>query len=137
VVDRRKLSSRLQLLESYLTELRSLRNVSREEFLREGRIHHLAERFLHLASECVLDIAQHIIADEGYVQAPTNKATMDVLQEEGVLEPELAKRMRRWMGFRNVLVHLYADIDHGKSYDVIQNDLADLEEFAAAVSRFL
>lgn len=137
MVDRRKLSSRLEALESYLVELRTFQSVGREEFVREPALHHLAERYLHLACECVLDIAQHVIADEGYPQASTNKATMDVLQEEGILDPELAERMRRWMGFRNVLVHLYVDIDHGQSYDAIRNDLGDLEEFAAAVSRFL
>ena len=39
--------------------------------MREPGLHHLAERFLHLACECVLDIAHHIISDEGYRQPET------------------------------------------------------------------
>jgi Protein of unknown function DUF86 len=69
VVDRQKLSTRLDALDGYLVELASFRSVSREEFSQEGTVHHLAERFLHLACECVLDIAQHVIADQGYRQA--------------------------------------------------------------------
>jgi uncharacterized protein YutE (UPF0331/DUF86 family) len=41
------------------------------------------------------------------------------------------------MSFRNVLVHLYLDIDHGRVYDAIREDLGDFEAFASAMSRFL
>jgi uncharacterized protein YutE (UPF0331/DUF86 family) len=137
VVDRLKLSSRLDALECYLVELRSFRSVGGEEFVREPAIHHLAERYLELACACILAIAQHVIADEGYRQASTYKETMDVLRDEGLLSQDLAERLRKWMGLRNLLVHLYLDIDHREVYEAIQNDLGDLEEFAAAMSRFL
>jgi len=48
VVDRHALSTRLDALESYLGELRSFRELNREDFIREPASHHLAERFLHL-----------------------------------------------------------------------------------------
>lgn len=75
MVDRHALSSRLDALESYLTELRAFRSVSREDFVREPSLHHLAERFLA--------------------------------------------------------------IDHGRTYDAIQDDLGDLEQFAAAMAPLL
>ncbi len=134
MVDQDKLSSRLSALEGYLAELRSFREVDRAEFEREPGLHHLAERFLHLACESVLDIAHHVIADEG-LRAPTSyKDAMDVLRDRGLLDADLAERLKHWMGFRNVLVHLYLAIDHGRSWDAIQDDLGDLEEFAARVA---
>jgi uncharacterized protein YutE (UPF0331/DUF86 family) len=137
VVDRERLSSRLDALESYLAELRDFRAVSREEFVREPAIHHLAERFLHLACECVLDITQHVIADQGYRNAATYKDSIEVLREQGLIEPDLGERLKKWMGFRNVLVHMYLEIEHGRSYDAIQEDLGDLEQFAASMARLL
>lgn len=137
MVDRAALSSRLDVLEGYLAELRPFRDVSREEFVRELATHHLAERFLHLACECILDIAQHVIADQGYRQAKSYKDAMDVLCEEGLLDRDLADRLKGWMGFRNVLVHLYLTIDHGRTYDAIREDLGDLEQFAAVTARLL
>jgi uncharacterized protein YutE (UPF0331/DUF86 family) len=137
VVDRQKLSTRLDALDGYLVELRSFRGIDREDFVHKGSIHHLAERYLELACACVLDIAQHVIADQGYRQALTYKDVMDVLREEGILPPDLAERLRNWMGLRNLLVHLYLEIDHGEVYEAIQNDLGDLDEFAVVMSRFL
>lgn len=137
MVDQHALSSRLDALESYLTELRSFQSVSREDFVREPALHHLAERFLHLACESSLDIAQHVIAEQGYRQAQSYKDSMDVLCEEGLIGRDLADRLKGWMGFRNVLVHLYLAIDHGRTYDAIRDDLGDLVQFAAAMAPLL
>jgi uncharacterized protein YutE (UPF0331/DUF86 family) len=136
VVDRDALSSRLDALENYLAELRSFERYSREEFVREPALHHLGERFLHLACECILDTAHHVIAEQGYRQAASYKDTMDVLREEGLVDAALCGRLKGWMGFRNVLVHFYLDIDHGRSYDALR-ELEDLEAFATAMARFL
>lgn len=137
MVDQEKLSSRLSALEGYLTELRSFRDTTREEFVREPALHHLAERFLHLACECVLDIAHHLISDQGYRQATSYRSAIEILAEEHLLSEDLSARLQGWMGFRNVLVHFYMDIDHGKSYEAIQEDLGDLEEFGAVIARLL
>jgi uncharacterized protein YutE (UPF0331/DUF86 family) len=137
VVDQRKLSSRLSALESYLVELRSFRAYSREQFVREPALHHLAERYLHLACEAVLDIAQHVIADQGFTQATSYRNSVEVLEEEGIIDQDLSERLQRWMGFRNILVHLYLEIDHGRVYDAIQEDLGDLETFATSMAQFL
>jgi uncharacterized protein YutE (UPF0331/DUF86 family) len=137
VVDRDVLSTRLNALEGYLAELRAFRRYSREEFVRESGLHHLAERFLHLACESVLDMAHHVISDEGYRQPDNYRDAMTVLAEQGVVETELARRLRDWMGFRNVLVHSYIGLDHGRSHDFILRDLGDLEDYARAMASLL
>ncbi len=137
MVDRDTLSSRLSALESYLAEIRSFRTKSRDEFVREPALHHLAERYLQLACECVLDITHHLIADQGYRLPASYKDAMEVLRDEGLLAPDLCERLKRWMGFRNILSHFYMEIDHGRSFDAIQNDLGDLEEFGRSMGRLL
>lgn len=137
MVDRHVLSNRLSALEGYLVELRGFREVSRERFIREPALHHLAERYLQLACETVLDMAQHLISDLGLRQAGGYKDAMDVLAEEGILERSHAESLKGWMGFRNVLVHLYLEIDHGKAWDAIREELGELRRFAERVGRFL
>ena len=137
MVDRHALSSRLDALEGYLAELRSFQSVRREDFLREPALHHLAERYLHLASESVLDIAHHVISEQGFRQSQSYKDAIEVLHEERLIDRDLADRLKSWMGFRNILVHLYLEIDHGRTYDAIRDDLGDLVQFAAAMARLL
>ncbi len=60
-----------------------------------------------------------------------------MLEEEGLIDEDLSDRLQRWMGFRNILVHLYLEIDHSRVYDAIREDLGDLEGFAARMARFL
>lgn len=137
MVDQHVLSSRLNALDEYLAELKAFARWSREEYLGDPHRHHLAERFLHLACESVLDMAQHVISDMGYRQPSDYKDSMEVLREEGILDEDLAERLKGWMGFRNILVHLYLEIDHGLTYDAISNELGDLEEFKKRFSRLL
>lgn len=137
MVDQERLSTRLDALESFLAELRSFRELSREVFLCEPAAHHLAERYLLLACEAVLDIARHVVADQGYRQATSNTGVVEILEEQGIIDADLSRGLARWMDFRNVLEHICVDIDHGRAYDAIQQDLGDLEKFAALMARLL
>lgn len=137
MVDPAILASRLGALEEYLERLETFRTVELERYLADPDLYHLAERYLHLSCECILDAAQHIVSDEGYRQPTSYKDTFAVLRDEGVLEADLAERLQGWMGFRNVLVHLYLTIDHELSFLAIRDQLEDLRLFAEAAGRFL
>jgi len=43
--------------------------------------------------------------------------------------------MQGWAGLRNVLGHLYLDVDHARLHDVLVGELDQVESFAAAVVR--
>ena len=58
-----------------------------------------------------------------------------ILSENEVIPRDLAKRLSAAVGLRNRLVHSYADIDHEIIYNVLRNDLADLEVFVVAIGR--
>ena len=88
------------------------------------------------AIEACIDVAQHVCSSEGWGPPRDNGDAMLVLGRHGVLEPDLAERMRAAVGFRNVLVHQYVDVDD----DIVQERLVyldDLDAFAAQVVRFL
>ncbi len=51
MVDREIFSRRLAALRGYSTKLRAFQRIDKVEFIGEAAIHHLAERYLHLALE--------------------------------------------------------------------------------------
>ena len=59
--------------------------------------------------------------------------TFDVLREAGMISADLAVRMKRAVGFRNVAVHNYGAINWGIVYAMARLRLPDFEEFAKAV----
>lgn len=82
-----------------------------------------------------LHVAQHLCASEGWGPPSTNADALRLLGRHGVLAPELAEALSRAVGFRNLLVHGYAEIDD--RLVVAQLDrVDDLAGFVASVSRW-
>ncbi len=134
MVDREVFARRLARLEELLTSLRELASVERGTFLADRALQAQAERWLHLAAECALDLASHLIADKGWQTPVTYREAFRTLEQRGVLPPDLAKKMEGWTGLRNVLVHMYLDVDHATIHEILRNDLDELEAFARAVA---
>lgn len=60
------LHKRIVKLDEYLATLHQLQRYDRDEFLSNAEHYGSAERFLHLAIEALLDMGNHVIADENW-----------------------------------------------------------------------
>lgn len=56
--------------------------------------------------------------------------------EEGIIPFELAAKMKKIAGFRNILVHDYLEIDHKMVFNSL-SDLNDFKVFAENVYKLL
>ena len=96
----------------------------------------VVERGLQLCTQNVLDIATHIAASAGR-DVPDYATAIDQLADLGVLSGEFTGRFRPVVGFRNVIVHGYLDVDLDIVHRLLNERLADFAEFARRVSRYL
>ena len=88
------------------------------------------------AIEACIDAAQHICAAQGWGPSQDNAGAMELLGRHGVLPADLAARMRQAVGFRNVLVHEYVEVDD----DIVLvrlHEPGDLRLFAEQVAAWL
>jgi len=131
LTDAALVAKKLALIETYVRELRTL-----------GRPHTLRrdireERFtlhtLQLAAQAALDVASHIVSDERLGEPNTNREIFDLLARHGWIETALAAELENMAGFRNLVIHGYADIDLAVVEDVVRNHLHDLLAFARAI----
>ncbi len=128
---------RLNRLDEYLSILHQLQRYTFEEFAEDPEKYGSVERFLHLAIEVAIDMGNHVIADLGlgvvnwYSDIPT------ILAEKEYLNAALKEKWIRMIGFRNTLVHEYIDIDRKIVYEVLQNNLKDLEDLRRVFAQFL
>jgi uncharacterized protein YutE (UPF0331/DUF86 family) len=88
------------------------------------------------AIEACVDVAQHICATEGWGPPADNGDAVRMLGEHGVLTAELATSMRKAVGFRNVLVHDYIEVDDEIVVGRLKS-LGDLDEFVRQVAVFV
>jgi uncharacterized protein YutE (UPF0331/DUF86 family) len=55
----------------------------------------------------------------------------------GVIPGDLSARLRQMARVRNLLVHVYWDVDYERVFDVLDGDLADLLTFSRTVAGLL
>lgn len=128
---------RLNKLDEYLEILRGLQKYSLDEFLSDPEHYGSAERFLQMAIETTTDIGNHIISTLGLGEVNWYSDIASILEDKGYISVELREKWIRMVGFRNILVHDYLEVDHKIVYDVLQNKLTDLEELKRAFASFL
>jgi len=92
---------------------------------------------LMLAVQACLDIASHLIADEGWPAASSLGEAFQSLGEHGVVTPTTAAALRRAAGLRNVVAHGYAVANPELLFAAASGGVADLRRFASEVSAWV
>lgn len=88
---------------------------------------------LQRACEAVLDLAMYIVSTRK-LGLPQNKREAFILLEENkIINSEMSKNMQGMVGFRNIAVHDYKEIDEEILKDVIENHLTDLLDFVRII----
>jgi uncharacterized protein YutE (UPF0331/DUF86 family) len=89
--------------------------------------------------QLVLDgLADHIATLHADWRRPRDERdALLLLTERAIIEPELADRLLKAKGFRNVLVHEYVELDPDLLYAHLRDDVGDLWEFARGVAGWL
>lgn len=124
-------------LRLYVQRLYELQHRTREEVLTDWRVQFQVDRGLQLAVEVVISVAEQLVA---ILDRPVPDSSSEAIRElvrASVLTPELGKEMVRAVGFRNIIVHGYMDIEYHIVYDVIQDDVVYFEQFIAQVAAFV
>lgn len=128
-------AKKLAEIEAFVSELQSLAKPELISVdLKERRF---VEHTLQLAIQAALDLASHIVSDERWGEPETYAELFALLATHGLIAPDLAPRLRRMAGFRNLVVHGYAKVDLQRLEQVAKHDVQDLLDFAAAVRQGL
>jgi uncharacterized protein YutE (UPF0331/DUF86 family) len=128
---------RLRKLREVVRNLEEVARTPRDSFVRDFRIHWLAERGLLLAAESVFDVGNHILVGRFNLGPSDYEDILRKLGEQGAISRGLQARLRGLGGFRNLLVHSYLDVDPGRVYDHLASRLGDFLEFAREIELFL
>ncbi len=131
MTDPELLAKKISFIETCVAELRRMaRPEDMEEDIREERF---IEHTLQLAIQAAQDVASHIVSDERLGEPRTNRELFDLLVRAEWITAVEAAPLGNMVGFRNILVHGYGDVDLAVVRDLLENHLDDLLRFASIV----
>ena len=88
---------------------------------------------IQMAVQNCIDIAAHIVSEEGFGVPGSTNEMFYLLEENGFLHTALTEKMAKAVGFRNLIVHEYAKIDLEQVFQISQEDINDLNEFLKSI----
>lgn len=134
MVDAERVGARLNRLEHLIERLEEVREAGEASYLGDERARAMTERWLQLAIQICVDVGAQLVT-ESSAPAPTEYAgVFAALSEAGVLEAALARRLASAARLRNLLVHVYLDIDDEAVFATLGR-MDDLRAFAAVAQR--
>jgi uncharacterized protein YutE (UPF0331/DUF86 family) len=87
------------------------------------------------ACETSIDLANALVNDRKLGIPQSNRDSFRLLGEAGLISESLSAQLQKMVGFRNVAVHRYRDIDLDVLVSIIRQDLDDLLRFTEIVAR--
>jgi uncharacterized protein YutE (UPF0331/DUF86 family) len=125
------LRARFSKLERCIAKVRAaLEDLDEEAYLQDTFLQDVVERNLQLASQIVLDVSTHVIAEQGWQSPDSYEEAIQILARHDVIPASLAGQLKGMAGFRNILVHEYLEIDEHQVYLAATDHLEDYELFA-------
>lgn len=136
-LDLHRIAQKVGDIKESLAVLREYAARKDEQFLANSEAVRSARYAFIVLIEAATNIAAHLCA-RLFHKAPASYAeTFLVLAEQGCLDRDLAHRLAKMAGFRNLLVHRYADVDDSHMLRIMRNNLGDVEEYVKAVQRLV
>lgn len=107
-----------------------------EQFLAGAETVDAAKYRLLVAIEAAVSICNHLASRLANRTPESYADCFAVLGTTGIISKDLADRLGQMARFRNLLVHLYWQVSDAKVWEVLRQNLGDLEAYLSAVGEF-
>lgn len=136
MVDVSRVEARVQRLEELIERLDEVHQAGEAEYLADEQRRAATERWLQVAVQICIDLGTQFVTEQS-ARPPSDYADVfTILGEKGVVSTDLAQRLADAAKQRNLIVHLYLEIDDRAVFASLTH-LDDLREFAASLERFV
>lgn len=134
MVDANRVEARIQRLEELIERLDEVRQAGEEAYLADDRQRAATERWLQVAVQICIDLGTQLVTEQS-ARPPSDYAEVfEILGEKGIIPSDLAQRLADAAKQRNLIVHLYMEIDDRSVFASLAH-LDDLREFAASLEQ--
>ncbi len=123
------LENKISAVKKYLKILEHYQSYSKNELEHDLNLRGALERYLYLAIQSTIDLAEGVIGFKSLRKPSTLAENFLILKEDGFISEALQSQMIKMTGFRNIITHDYADIDFNIAHEVLKQGLNDIKMF--------
>lgn len=129
------IENKISAAQKYLSILEAYNKYPRETIESDVTIRGSLERYLYLAVQAAIDVAESVLAFKKLRKPSTTGETFHILHEAGIISKDLTKQLVAMVGFRNIIAHDYEKINYDIVYDILHNRLKDIESFLSIAQK--
>ena len=136
MIDRDRLLAKLDELDGYLVELRSIAPDRFEDYLRVEK-KRACERLLQVLVEAVIDACALLVTGLRLGLPGEEDDLFEKLLRRAVISHSMADTLRRMKGLRNLLVQEYGRVNDELVFETVRLRLGDFDAFKREILAFL
>jgi uncharacterized protein YutE (UPF0331/DUF86 family) len=91
---------------------------------------------LQRACEASIDLAMHIVAEKKLGLPQNSRDAFTLLEQENIISSSLSSKMKAMVGFRNIAVHDYQDLNLEILQKILENHIVDFNHFTKTILLF-
>jgi uncharacterized protein YutE (UPF0331/DUF86 family) len=88
---------------------------------------------LQRACQASIDLAMHLVREHGWGMPQESRDAFALLEEQGALDADLSDRLQRMVGFRNIAIHDYQQLNLDIVQSIVEHRLSDFTTFTERV----
>ena len=136
-IDRDLILNRFKKMDNLVDNLEEIKKKSKQEFQSNFLYYLSAQRALETCINICIDIGNHILSLNRNGKPETYSDIFVELSKLDIIDEELKEKLIKMTKFRNLLGHLYMDINNEIIYEILQQNLNDFNFFKKLiVSKF-
>ena len=137
MVDKDLILAKASSVKRHMKRVNNKVNTDLQTFLKEPDRQDIVLFNLQMAIQNCIDIASHIISEEGFGVPGSTSDMFFSLEENGYLDTDMTNKIVKAVGFRNLIVHEYTKIDLEQVYEVARRDISDFDEYLKSIFKNL
>ena len=135
-MDQLVVSQKLESLRRCLCRVESKSPVSAKILSEDADLQDIIVLNLSRAIQLCVDIASHIIVDTELPSPTTMGESFELLVKAGAIDTQTASKLRKAVGFRNIAVHNYEQINWDIVHAIASQGLGDFKQFVKQISLY-
>jgi len=135
-LDRERILAKVDQLDGYIAELKEIAPKDFAEYQKVEK-KRACERLLQVSIEVIIDVCNLLVSGLRLGLPAEEDDLFIKLVEAGIITKQMGETLREIKGFRNILVHQYAQVDDRIVYEAVNTKLGDFVLFKQEALAYL